>query len=313
MTTMTMDLTAPSCAERLRNYLTIMYPPLPRLGAAGLMTLGYRAALGLAHGESSGEPALHMLLGAVAVFLFLLILRLMDELKDTDVDARLFPGRPLPSGMVRESDLRGALAVTTLLFLAVNIPMPGAFPFAVALLCYALLMFVWFFHPDVLKPNLLLTLATHNPVVGLMFLYLAAVTADEQGVAAGDLHPGVVAATVLQYWAMGFSWEISRKIRRAEEETAYVTYSQILGRRGALAVALGAQSVAAGVAIGMWLLRGSSPVWPALVAAAYGASVATTVRHLRSAPARSAELKEQSELFMLAVASAAVLEWLFTR
>jgi 4-hydroxybenzoate polyprenyltransferase len=226
---------------------------------------------------------------------------------------RLFRNRPLPSGLVLESDLRIALPVVTALFLAVNVPMPAAFPFAVALLCYALLMFVWFFLPDLLRPNLLLTLATHNPVVGLMFVYLAAVAADEQGVAFQDLDDGVLAATVLQYWAMGFAWEISRKIRQPQEEDAYVTYSRLLGRRGALAVALGAQTVAAGIAAGMWLVRGASPLWPALVAAAWAGSAANTIRHLRSSGARSGSLKEWSERFMLAVAAAAVLEWLFIR
>jgi hypothetical protein len=69
----------------------------------------------------------------------------------------------------------------------------------------------------------------------------------------------------------------------------------------------------AGVAVGMWLVRGASPVWPALVAAAWAGSAANTIRHLRSTGARSGSLKEWSERFMLAVAAAAVLEWLFTR
>ena len=43
--------------------------------------------------------------GAVSFTLFYLLLRVMDEFKDYELDCRLFPDRPLVTGMVTRKDL----------------------------------------------------------------------------------------------------------------------------------------------------------------------------------------------------------------
>ncbi len=313
MNTAAVDAGISSFASRLWNYLRIMYPVGPRLAAACVMTLGFRAMLRLGEQIPLGLPKMHALLGTLSVFLFLLILRLMDELKDIEIDMKLFQDRPLPSGLVRESDIRAALWGAAGLFLLINLSMPAAFPFAVMIFVYALLMFAWFFQPAALRPNLWLTLITHNPVVALMFVYLAAVVADEQSLELSDLKAGAVSVAVLLYWFLGLAWEISRKIRQKHEENSYVTYSKLLGRRGALAIAVGAQTVAVSLAVGLFLTYGKSVISPALVIAAYSGAIANAVWHWRSTHARTTSLKAWSEILMFSTCAAAVLEEIFSR
>ena len=101
-----------------------------------------------------------------------------------------------------------------------------------------------------MRPRLLATLATHTPVVPLMLLHLVVLFATS-GAPGGPLRPPVVALLVGQYWGAVIAWEIARKIRAPDEEDDYVTYSRLLGRGGAVALAGAAQagSVAAGFAL----------------------------------------------------------------
>ena len=184
------------------------------------------------------------------MFTLALVLRLMDEIKDRDVDRALFPARPLPSGRVRASDLVACLGLAVLAWIGLHVGSGPAALSAAAVFAYALLMFRWFFVPRWMRPRLLATLVTHTPVVPLTLLHLAVLFASS-GPSTGPLRAAPVALLVAQYWAAVVAWEIARKIRAPEEEDDYVTYSRVLGRRGAvaLAAAVHASSAAAGVAL----------------------------------------------------------------
>jgi 4-hydroxybenzoate polyprenyltransferase len=215
-----------------------MYPVPQRSVAALLVSASLARQLARIHGLGPGALSKATLLGAGAVFTFLLTLRLMDELKDVEVDRALLPGRPLPSGRVLESDLAGGLAVSASLFVGLHVTSGPALATAVIALGYAALMFRWFFVADRMRRSLPLTLATHTPVIPLLLLHLVAVFAATRGLSIRDLRGPAVLALVLAGWAGFFAWEIARKIRAPEEETAYVTYSRLLGPRGAVALAV---------------------------------------------------------------------------
>src|SRR6185503_14152168 len=106
--------------------------------------------------------------------------RLMDELKDVEVDRALFPTRPLPSGRVTETDIRGALVVVVAVFVGMHATTP-ALVSALAVLAFAVLMFRWFFVPAYLRPRLLPTLVSHQPFVPLVLLHLAVLFASSVG------------------------------------------------------------------------------------------------------------------------------------
>jgi 4-hydroxybenzoate polyprenyltransferase len=173
----------------------------------------------------------------------------MDEIKDRETDLQLFSHRPLPSGRVQERDIIFSLKGVIAGYMAINLFSPETLWMALMVLAYTFLMFRYFFIPTVLKRNLLLNLATHNPIVPIMLIYVLALFAADHGLGPGDLSWNYVCILVVMYWTMFFAWEISRKIRSAEEEDDYVTYSKIFGPIGAVSLALGAQTVTLAAAL----------------------------------------------------------------
>ena len=283
-------------ARRLRVYLREMFPVAPRLALAVLMSAGFDRLLARLHGWNGAPSVTAVALGAWSVFAALLVLRLMDELKDLDVDRALFADRPVPSGRVRTSDVRAALLVSSVAMVVPHVGGPAVWT-ALGVLGYAALMFRWFFVPRLMRPRLLLTLATHNPVVPALLVHLAVVAASGRGesLAAFDLRRS--SAAVVLCWAPAFAWEIARKIRAPQDEDAYVTYSRLLGPVGAVALVGTAQTCALALAIGL----GLRPVAVAVIAAGWCASQAAHVRFLRRPDARTARLRPFAELFLAGV------------
>jgi 4-hydroxybenzoate polyprenyltransferase len=219
----------------------------------------------------------------------------MDELKDVDVDRALFPGRPLPSGRVLESDLAGALVLSASLFVAAHAASGLALGTAVVTLGYAVLMFRWFFVPDRMRRSLPLALATHTPVIPLLLLHLVAVFSVSHGLGVRDLCGPAVLALVLVGWAGFFAWEIARKIRAPEEETAYVTYSRLLGAGGAVALAASAQTLSLGLGLWLYARHGFSPAFLPPAIGGYLIALGGHARFLRAPGSTTSRLRPFAE------------------
>jgi 4-hydroxybenzoate polyprenyltransferase len=160
-----------------------------------------------------------------------LLLRIMDELKDLETDRQHFPARPVPRGDVYPSDLRflGLFVIGILLIL--NLSFTRSAPVFLAVFGYACLMYKYFFLRALISQNILLALATHNPISFFLFLYVAALYRNDARL---HLLPSqvILLGTVFLFCFM--SWEMARKIRHPEDETAYQTYSMVLGTKTAL-------------------------------------------------------------------------------
>jgi 4-hydroxybenzoate polyprenyltransferase len=234
---------------RIRIYFSEMFPiPKMFIGAA-LLYLSFSLFLARIHGIQMKIISVTNLIGSLSLLMIMLILRLMDEIKDRETDLQLFSHRPLPSGRVQERDIIFSLKGVIACYVAINLFSPATLWMALMVLAYTFLMFRYFFIPTVLKRSLLLNLATHNPIVPIMLTYVLALFAAEHGLGPGDLSWNYVCILVVMYWTMFFAWEISRKIRSAEEEDDYVTYSKIFGPFGAVSLALGAQTVTLAAAL----------------------------------------------------------------
>jgi 4-hydroxybenzoate polyprenyltransferase len=234
---------------RMHVYLKEMFP------LSGHCAIALLAALGIA-GFSAAVQRVHLASTPILVlsagwniFAMLLILRLMDELKDQDIDRQLFPNRPLPSGRVLESDIRGSLSAITVLYLATNLWSPLIAVSAALVLIYGVLMYKRFFAPVLLKKSLTITLLTHTPIVPLIWLQAFITVAQLSGVSVYAMKWRPIALFVAMSWMVMLGWELSRKIHSREEENEYVTYSQIFGRPGAVAAACAAQTAAMGICI----------------------------------------------------------------
>jgi len=234
---------------RIRIYFSEMFPiPKMFIGAA-LLYLSFSLFLARIHGIQMEIISVTNLIGSLSLLMIMLILRLMDEIKDRETDLQLFSHRPLPSGRVQERDIIFSLKGVIACYVAINLFSPETLWMALMVLAYTFLMFRYFFIPTVLKRSLLLNLATHNPIVPIMLTYVLALFATDHGLGPGDLSWNYVCILVVMYWTMFFAWEISRKIRSAEEEDDYVTYSKIFGPFGAVSLALGAQTVTLAAAL----------------------------------------------------------------
>ncbi|MCZ6862522.1 MAG: hypothetical protein O7I42_19990, partial [Alphaproteobacteria bacterium] len=162
-------------------------------------------------------------------------------------------------GRVLESDMVIALTLVIALYVVGNLWSGAAVWMALAVLGYALLMFRYFFMPAILKDSLPLTVATHNPLFPLIFIYGFAMFAGESGIAFTALAWGPLTAFILMMWAMVLGWEVARKIRAPGREDAYVTYSRLFGRTSSVALAAALQAIA--LAIGIWFWLGYSLPW----------------------------------------------------
>ena len=281
---------------RLRLYLGEMYPVPQRLPMAAVISVSLATVLARLQGLEVQRVSTTTLLGTWAVFAFLLVLRLMDELKDVEVDRALFPERPLPSGRVRESDLTGALVVVATLFVGAHAGAGPALGTATLVLGYAVLMFHWFFVPERMRPHLPLTLATHTPVIPLLLLHLVTLFTSASGLGARDVPWPAVLVLVGSCWAGFFAWEIARKIRAPEEETAYVTYSHLLGPRGAVMLAASAQTLSVGLGLWLWARHGLSPAFAILAGAGSLIALGGHLRFLRAPGPGTSRLRPFAEV-----------------
>jgi 4-hydroxybenzoate polyprenyltransferase len=284
----------------MRDYLREMFPLPGHLALALLAAAGIAGFVRTVQGDGRLVPA------AVAspawnIIATLLILRLMDELKDRDLDRRLFPGRPLPSGRVRDSDIRGSLAAAIVLYLGANAYSLPVFLSAALVMGYAGLMFRRFFAPALLERSLPITLATHTPVVPLLLLQAYIATADRLGVPLSDLRWTAILTAVAMVWFSILGWEFARKIRAPEEETAYVTYSRILGPAGAVAAAATVQGLAVLLGVHLTARLGLPAFYPATLGAGWLLCAAAYARFLLRPDRTTSRLKPYAAAFVFAV------------
>jgi 4-hydroxybenzoate polyprenyltransferase len=259
--------------------------------------------------QNSPVASWYTLLGAGGIFGLWLILRLMDELKDADIDRELFPGRPVPSGRVYAIDIKRSLAGMIVVYLIAHLAAGQSLWSALLVVGYAFLMFERFFAADVLRRNLILTLVTHNPIIPLMLAHGFVVFAAEHGLSIERLDWGLIIPFIVMLWMPHLGWELARKIRSIEEETAYVTYSRLFGYRGATALAFAVQSIAFGIGFYLWSRLSLSWLYLGILTAGLGLNLFGDLRFALYPSPRTATLKYYAIAFLLCVDAAQIAEF----
>ncbi len=293
---------------RMRVYLSEMYPVPVRLLSSVLLYVSFVMFLSRIHGVEPSVLSLHTVVGIWSIFALMLILRLMDELKDKEIDRELFSHRPLPSGRVRESDIWFSIVAAIALYVGANALISNTFWMALIVLKYAMLMFKYFFIPQILRKHLLLNLATHNPIIPMMLIYVLFLFADVHHVAFKNLNWSSSILVVLMYWAVFFAWEVARKIRSKEEENAYVTYSQVLGRIGAVVVAVVPQTVAFTIALYFYQTLSLSTVFLVIAIVGYGMTMWGHLRFILRPNPVTSKLKDFAARYAVSVLVAGIFE-----
>ncbi len=172
-----------TAAVGISSFVLNRYPPVLSsvyVLAFGVGGIGLFAALA---GERIPASAIPML-GMVAVTLFadLLIMRVLDDIRDSDYDRIANPQRPVASGAVAHRDLSTLCAVCVTVIVVANLSFPsGLFVLVVQLLYTAALTAVGQRFPATRGDNLVLNLLVSLPVQLLLYVYLLAAFANIRG------------------------------------------------------------------------------------------------------------------------------------
>ncbi len=177
----------------------------------------------------------YSLIGVATILGFMLIMRIFDEFKDTEVDAVLFASRPFPRGAVLRKDLQLLLFFTLFTVIILNSFRSYTLPFFIASFLYSLLTFKWFFMRQIISKNLMLALVTHQPITWLINVYVASTAMVQSG---NFLWTGGIFLLTITFFIPVVGWELSRKIKAKGTENDYITYSKIFGPRLAAIITL---------------------------------------------------------------------------
>jgi 4-hydroxybenzoate polyprenyltransferase len=250
----------------------------PVILAFSLSAVAYSALLRGAHAFPGWKPALVAFLSS---FLTFFELRIADEFKDFEEDARYRPYRPVPRGLVTLRELgwaaAGCMAVQLILSLWLG---PRLFLLLLVTWIYLGLMTREFFVRRWLKARPILYMVSHMAIMPLVDLYATGC----DWVRAGGLRPprGLVWFLLVSL-LNGMVIEIGRKIRSpGDEERGVETYSVLWGRSRAVAVWLAIMTAAAALAV--VAAEGIQFAWPVLIllAAVIAAAALLAFRFLGS-------------------------------
>lgn len=227
---------------RWLRYLRVMFPPGRMLASAAALFLSVYFGLQALGGAAPLHAGPRAFIGVASTALWTLLIRLHDDLTDIAADRRLaragdprYRDRPTVRGAVTPRDLRSLSRVALAAFLGLNLAYGASWMLAACLTGWTLtwLGFRWFFVARWARdPGPLAYLARKGLTV-LVAMYAAAAYVDAAG-------------WVLSFWTVPLllapcaavaAWEVGRKIRLPRDETAYATYSGVLGWRGATLLA----------------------------------------------------------------------------
>jgi len=201
----------------------------------------------LARGATGLTDWRSVIVAFVTALVFFLQLRIADEHKDADEDARYRPYRPVPRGLVRLRELSwiGVAGAVLQLALALWLKPPLALWLALVWVYFAL-MSKEFFARDLLKVRPFTYMWSHMFIMPLIDFYA---TATDWAVAQGRPPRGLFWFLIVSFFN-GMVIEIGRKLRApTDEETGVQTYTVVWGRPKAVAAWLTAMMLTLACAV----------------------------------------------------------------
>ena len=168
-----------TAAVGISNFILTRYPPVLAIVYVLALGVGGIGLFTVLAGERIPASAMPML-GIVAVTLFadLLIMRVLDDIRDSDYDRIANPQRPVASGAVAHRDLSTLCALCLTVIVVANLFFPsGLFVLVLQFLYTGALMAVGRRFPATRGDNLVLNLLVSLPVQLLLYVYLLAASA----------------------------------------------------------------------------------------------------------------------------------------
>lgn len=244
-------------SARLLAWANERFPPLAN---ATLCAFLYGAAVigGRAETRAGAIPFSPIdLLGFLAVYAALLMLRVYDEHKDYALDLQNHPQRVLSRGLITLNHLKVLGGIAIGLQLAASLILDQASGAGLgAVSTRWLVVFIWsalmakeFFVGEWLVRHLILYAISHMLILPLSVLWVVQMGAGQAALPTSAYLLSLVALLT------GFAFEIGRKTRAPEDERPTVdSYTQVLGRRGVGGTLL-VLSLALGAALAALVLR----------------------------------------------------------
>jgi 4-hydroxybenzoate polyprenyltransferase len=290
---------------RMSLYIGQMFPlPAMFVGAASYFFALWFALQALG-GITPVRATTTSLRGVASVMLFLLLMRLYDELKDAKSDIALgragdplYRDRVLVTGAVRIEDVQWLRWMVTAALVAVNLQPRLTWATAAFWLTFGVMWcsFNWFFWPPMSR-HLLVAFVTHNPISLLLGAYVVALFADAFG---PERLSASVAFLLVGLWLPVAVWETARKIRAPEDETTYQTYSRLLGWRVAALLPATFAIASAVLLVLVGRAAGLGPAFPLVVGVAAGLVALRCALFWAAPSSHRANLKPWAMLFVLA-------------
>lgn len=253
--------------HRLWVYQRERFPILAQGSLIAVLSLSAVSYSALLRGDHGWPAARSAVAAFLSTLLFFLQLRIADEWKDAEEDARFRPYRPVPRGIVTLEELRAIGLTAALVQLVLALWLSAALVPLLLVWAYMGLMSKEFFARNWLKAHPVAYLALHMPVLPLIYLYA---TACDWAVA-GGVKRAAIGWFLLVGLFNGLVFEIGRKIRAPQDEEYGVeTYTRLWGSRKSVLVWFGALLLSASAA----LMAASLIHWLTATALLLGAALA---------------------------------------
>ena len=185
----------------------------------------------LSRGAEGFIPWPHFLVGAFTTFTLFLLVRIFDEFKDAEDDARYRKELPVPRGLITLPELQAVGIAAFVAQIAVNLlffpKMLFLYGIVIAYLC---LMGKEFFVAEWLKKRPFWYVTSHMLIIPLIDTYASGLDWLLDG---ADAPAGLLFFFAVSFMN-GIVLEVGRKIRQpADEQTGVDTYSRMLGPKKA--------------------------------------------------------------------------------
>lgn len=231
----TFSVEADNSASFLKRFFIYQKERFPLLGHGLLVTTFSFSAISysrICRGESGFVSLSAFLTGIFTTITLFLLVRIFDEFKDREDDAKYRPELPVPRGLIGLNELKILGIVLVILQIVINWWLfPGLLVLYAAVIVYLLLMGKEFFVASWLKKHQFWYVVSHMFIIPLIDMYASGVDWLLDGVQPPS---GLIYFFVVSY-LNGIVLETGRKIRIPEKEAEGVlTYSAMLGMKKAV-------------------------------------------------------------------------------
>ncbi len=169
----------------------------------------------------------HFLIGCFTSFSLFLLLRILDEFKDQEDDAKYRSHLPVPRGLVTLSELKVlGIFVFIIQFALIAYYQTTMLGLYLGVIIWLFLMTKEFFAKAFMRDRLILYAASHMLIIPFVDLYISGLDWKLEG---ESMHLGLILFFLVSFFN-GLVLEVGRKIRIPEDESEGVqTYSSLLG------------------------------------------------------------------------------------